>query len=300
MTSDAAPSATLLVVDSQHQGDRVDTFLQHALTLSRLRTKALFEQDAVRKNGRRCKKGDFLTEGDVLEVKLKAEATPAALADADLPLSILHEDDRLVFVDKPTGQPTHPLLDGEVGTLANALMARFPSMHGVGDDLREAGVCHRLDTETSGVLVAAKTREAWLFMRQQFKAGDAVDKRYLALVRGPLADQGEIDLPLLHMSDYMRPSFDEKARPASSRFAVLSRSGSLSLVEVQIVTGVLHQVRAHLSAIGAPIVGDTRYGGEPSSRLFLHAQSLTVTHPETLKRMTVQSPTPDSFRLQSV
>ncbi len=297
MTSDADPKATLLSVDSQHQGERVDAFLQHALTLSRLRTKALFEQDAVRKNGRRCKKGDFLAAGDVVAVKLKAESTPAAVADAALPLSILHEDASLVFVDKPTGQPTHPLLDGEVGTLANALIARFPNMQGVGDDLREAGVCHRLDTETSGVLVAAKTRDAWLFMRQQFKAGDVVDKRYLALVQGPIADDGEIDLPLLHMSDYVRPSFDEKARPASSRFTVTARSGIFSLVDVQIVTGVLHQVRAHLSAIGAPIVGDTRYGGSASSRLFLHAQSLTVTHPETLKPLTVKSPPPDSFRL---
>jgi hypothetical protein len=133
------------------------------------------------------------------------------------------------------------------------------------------------------VLLVAKTPEAWKTMRAAFSESGGVDKRYVALVRGPLADEGEIELPLVHAGDHVRPAIEgEEARPAKSAFRVLRRKGVMSLVEVRLFTGVLHQVRAHLSAIGAPIVGDTRYAGraEPGlSRFFLHAASLDLHAP---------------------
>ncbi len=278
----------LTVAEAAHH-TRIDVFLQTTLTLSRAKTKALFERDAVRLNNRRCKKGDFVAAGDRIEIDFDQNETNAAVADHALTLSILFEDESLVFVDKPAQMPTHPLAPKETGTLANALLAHYPQMAQVGDDPREAGVCHRLDTETSGVLVAAKTRESWLAVREQFKAARELDKRYLAVVAGPLADQGEIDVPLLHAGDHVRPSFEATARPAVSQFEVLQRRGAYALVRVKIVTGVLHQVRAHLAAIGCPILGDLRYGGAPSSRLLLHASSLSLMHPTTGQILTVKS-----------
>jgi 23S rRNA pseudouridine1911/1915/1917 synthase len=189
----------------------------------------------------------------------------------------------LVFVDKPAGVPSQPLQPGEQGTVANALIAKYPEMSSVGDDPREAGLCHRLDVETSGVILAARTREAWLQMRAAFSEERAVEKKYLALVKGPLADEGIIDVPLAHSGDHVVPGLVE-GRPAITEFSVRARRGSYALVDVKLVTGVLHQVRAHLAAVGAPIVGDTLYGGaaEPGlTRFFLHAVSLGVRHPTT-------------------
>ncbi len=284
-----------LTVDDASAGKRLDLFVGEKLSLSRAKLKALFDADVVRVDGRRSKKGHSVAAGQVVSVEL-SDAPAGAVADGSLPLTILREDDALVFVDKPSGVPVHPLAPGETGTIANALLARYPEMAGVGGDAREAGLCHRLDVETSGVLLAARTKAAWEAMRRAFGPEEAVEKRYLALVSGALADEGEIDLPLAHAGDHVRPRVHgEGARPARSSFRVLKRKGALALVEVQIHTGVLHQVRAHLAAVGAPIVGDEAYGGPPAKelgRFFLHAASLTVTHPVTHEALTVESPLP--------
>jgi 23S rRNA pseudouridine1911/1915/1917 synthase len=187
--------------------------------------------------------------------------------------------------------------------VTNALVARYPECAAASEDTREGGLCHRLDIETSGVLLAARTREAWNAMRTAF-GGREVDKHYLALVTGPLADEGEIDLPLRHHPrhpDRVEPALMDPeggARAAHSQFRVLARTGEYSLVEVQILTGVLHQVRAHMAGVGAPLVGDTLYGGreEPDlTRFFLHAKSLGFTHPVTGKRVQVESPLPEDL-----
>ena len=213
---------------------------------------------------------------------------------------VLHEDEALLFVDKPAGRPSHPLQPGETGTVANALVARHPECAEASEDEREGGLCHRLDIETSGVMVAARTREAWEAVRGAF-GGREVEKHYWALVTGPLADEGEIDMPLRHHPrhpDRVEPALvdpEGDARPAQSEFKVLGRAGEYSLVEVRIHTGVLHQVRAHMAGVGAPLVGDTLYGGreEPGlSRFFLHAKSLGFTHPVTGQRQQVESPLP--------
>ncbi len=288
-----------LTVDAAHAGQRIDLFVGEALALSRSRLKALFEGDAVRLNERRTKKGATLAPGDRVDVEL--EDTPAgtgAVADAELTLHVLHEDDALVFVDKPAGVPSQPLQPNEKGTVANALIARYPEMATVGDDPREAGLCHRLDVETSGVLLAARTRAAWEALRAAFSADRAVEKRYLALVTGPLADEGVIEVPLAHAGDHVRPGLEAEGRPAVTEFSVRARVGEYALVDVKLVTGVLHQVRAHLAAIGAPIVGDVTYGGreEPGlGRFFLHAASLGVRHPTTGDFLRVESPLPEAL-----
>ncbi|MGV3621718.1 MAG: RluA family pseudouridine synthase [Archangium sp.] len=284
-----------LKVDDAGAGKRIDVFVGDALTLSRAKVKALFESDAVRLNGRRAKKGVMVAKGDTLDVEVpEAVNEPGAVADSALELTVLHVDDELVFVDKPAGVPSQPLKPGEGGTIANALLAKFPEMAGIGDDPREAGLCHRLDVETSGVLLAARTRPAWEAMRAAFSADRAVDKKYLALVKGPLADEGTIDVPLEHAGDHVVPGVAQ-GRPAVTEFIVRARNGSYALVDVKLITGVLHQVRAHLAAVGAPIVGDALYGGaeeEGLGRFFLHAASLGVTQPVTGKMVRVESPLP--------
>lgn len=288
-----------LEVPPDAAGRRADLFVSEAMGLSRAKVKRLFEEGAVRVEGRPARKGDLLEAGQKVEVAGGAlEAGPALLPEPDAPLSVLHEDASLVFCDKPSGRPSHPLQPGETGTVANALVARYPECAAAGDDPREGGLCHRLDTGTSGVLLAARTRPAWEAMRAAF-SGDGADKRYWAVVTGPIADEGEIDLPLRHHKDRVEPAVDGAlARPARSDFRVLARSGDAALVEVRIHTGVLHQVRAHLAAIGAPVLGDAAYGGRPLpslGRLFLHARSLEVVHPSSRRKVRVESPLPQEL-----
>jgi 23S rRNA pseudouridine1911/1915/1917 synthase len=290
-----------LTVGEDAAGKRVDLFVGEQLKLSRAKLKALFEAEKVRVAGRKAKKGQALVVGQVVEVEAEAEAPVdvAVVPEPDAPLEVLQQDEQLIFVNKPARQAVHPLKAGELGTVANALVARFPECATAGADPRECGFCHRLDLETSGVLLAARDRASWEAMREQISEGEA-DKRYLALVTGPLADDGEIDVRLEHAGDHVRPSLSE-GREARSEFRVVARAGEYSLVDVRIFTGVLHQVRAHLAAIGAPIVGDALYGGkaEPGlSRFWLHAAALTVKHPKSGKLVTVKAPLP--AELQSV
>ena len=290
-----------VTAEARHAGARLDVVLGESLGLSRARLKRLFEAGAVRVNGRVAKKGLTLNGGETLRVELPEEGpavvveTPAADAP---PLEILFEDAAVVVVDKPAGVPCHPLRPGERGTVANALLARFPEMAEVADDPREAGLCHRLDVGTSGALLCARRRDDWVALREAFGA-HRIDKRYWAAVSGPLADEGQIDLPLRHhgKGDRVEPAVDggPEGRPALSEFKVLARHGSESLVEVRIITGVLHQVRAHLAAIGAPLLGDTRYGGpaiEGFEGFVLHARSLGFPHPTEGRMVHVESPLP--------
>ncbi len=284
-----------LKVDEVNAGKRIDLVVGEALGLSRARVKALFEDGAVRLNHKKAKKGLMVAKGDSLEVDVpETQASAAALADTNLKILVLHEDDTLVFVDKPAGVPSQPLQPGETGTVANALVAKYPEMASVGDDPREAGLAHRLDVETSGVMLAARTRAGWEKLRAAFSEDRAVEKKYLALVKGPLADEGTIDVPLAHAGDHVVAGVSD-GRPAITEFSVRARRGSFALVDVKLITGVLHQVRAHLAAVGAPIVGDKLYGGvdEPGlTRFFLHAVSLGVQHPVTGNFIRVESPLP--------
>lgn len=286
-----------LPVDAAGAGQRVDVFVARALDLPRARVKELFEEGAVRVDGRRARKGQLLAQGQTVTLPQECNAAPSleVTPEPDAPLRVLKEDAHLLFLDKPAGSPCHPLAPGELGTVANALVARYPECQAASADPREGGLCHRLDVQTSGVLLAARDRSTWLSARDAFSQRK-VDKRYWALVTGPLADEGEIDLFLRHArrDDRVEPAADggDDAREAHSRFRVVARSQDYSLVEVQLVTGVLHQARAHLAAIGAPIVGDALYGGRADpelGRFFLHARSLE------LFGLRAESPLPDEL-----
>ena len=285
-----------LEVPADAAGMRVDVWLAAALELPRARVKELLERGAVRIGGRPPRKGDRTVAGARVEVTLPDE-DPRPVPQPELPLSVIHLDPQLVAVDKPAGVPSHPLQPGERGTVVNALVARHPECGDASADPREGGLVHRLDTLTSGVLLAARTGEAWRALREAF-SGRQVDKRYLAVVTGPVADEGEIDLPLRHRGDHVEPAMSGGGREALTDFRVLSRAGDASLLEVRIHTGVLHQIRAHLAAIGAPVLGDTDYGGRPLpgvDRFFLHAARLGFSHPATGSRLEINAPLPDEL-----
>ena len=288
-----------LEVPPDAAGMRVDVWLAGALELPRTRVKELLDRGAVRIGGRPPRKGDRTVAGARVEVTLEEE-DPRPVPQPELPLDVLHLDLQLVAVNKTAGMPSHPLAPGERGTVVNALVARHPECTDASADPREGGLVHRLDTLTSGVLLAARTQKAWQALREAF-AGRQVDKSYLAVVTGPVADEGEIDLSLRHRADRVEPAVDGSGREALTDFRVRSRSGDVSLLEVRIHTGVLHQIRAHLAAIGAPVLGDTAYGGRVHpglGRFFLHAARLGFVHPETAQRLEISAPLP--VELQAV
>jgi len=269
--------------------DRLDRALARLFGVSRGRAMEWIAEDRVRVDGRRARKGAQVGPGARVSVRRPPPDAPAP--QPELPLRIVHADAHLVVADKPAGMPSHPLKPGEIGTAANALVGRFPELASVGPARREGGLVHRLDTDTSGLLLAARTDAAHSLLRAQF-AGRTVEKGYLALVAGELHAGGEIDVPLAHDphdSRKVRAASDPEwaeahgARPASTRFVPVARRAGFTLLDVEIATGVLHQIRAHLAFIGHPLAGDALYGGPALpglARHFLHANRLGFAHPD--------------------
>jgi 23S rRNA pseudouridine1911/1915/1917 synthase len=284
-------SPIVFTVEPQDEG-RADRVLARRFPwASRRRLADLFARRLVRIDGKLARKGTIAAAGATMAV---AEAPPSDRDLAPIPvgsLPIVHADDTLVAADKPAGMPSHPLRARETGTAANALVAMFPETAGIGDDPREAGLVHRLDAGTSGVLLCARDRDSWLALRAAF-AGGQVEKRYLALVLGSARD-GACDEPLSASGG--RASVGS-GLPAHTRWTVEARGGGVTLLRCTSRTGRMHQIRAHLAHAGFPIVGDTLYGdaaptGQP---FFLHASSIDLPHPATGARLVVTAPLPES------
>ena len=252
----------------------------------------------MRVDGARAAKGTRVQTGARVVV---AHAPPREdelrpLPEPDAPLAVLFVDEAIVAVDKPAGIATHPLRAGERGTLANALVARHPECALVADDAREGGVAHRLDTETSGVVLAARTRAAWQSLRRAFSDG-AVAKEYLALVAGTPPPSGTVDLPLVHAGRRVRVAHDElDALDAATDFETLARGDGVALVRARSSSGRMHQIRVHLAHLGHPLVGDALYGGPPPAAgtrgHFLHAAAVVFPHPSTGTRTRIEAPLP--------
>lgn len=280
--------------------DRLDRAVAKLFGVSRGRAMEWIAEGRVRIGGKRAPKGTPVQPGARISVALPPPDQPAP--EPDLAIRIVHADAYLVVADKPAGMPSHPLKPGEKGTAANALVGRFPELAKVGPSPREGGLVHRLDTDTSGLLLAARTDAAHAMLRAQFSAR-TVEKGYLALVGGEIHASGEIALPLLHdprdprrMQAASDPEYaaEHGARAAVTRFLPLERKGGFTLLEVEIPTGVMHQIRAHLAFIGHPLAGDALYGGPDVpglSRHFLHAARLAFAHPDG-SRVRYQSPLP--------
>lgn len=283
-------------------GERLDRVLCLIWDLARSEATELIASGAVRLGGRpEATRARRVVTGQELEVDLpamKASAGLAGEAGGD-DLALVHVDDDVIVVDKPAGLVVHPGAGQSTGTLAQALLGRFPDLAGTGDPDRP-GIVHRLDKGTSGLLVVARSPAAYTSLVAQL-AARSVDRRYLALAVGTVeTDAGTIDAPVGRRStDRTRMAVVAGGRPARTHYRVLIRytePAEATLVECRLETGRTHQVRVHLGAIGHPVVGDSRYGGGrltiPVDRPFLHAAELAFDHPTSGARCRFESPLP--------
>jgi len=273
--------------------DRVDKAVARAYpSAGRRQIGELFDASVVRVNGKKAKKGDRVAAGDVIDLEREPVSGDALrpVADPTVVLDILIERPDLVAIAKPAGVPSQPLRAGELGTIANGLAARFPECAAIGDDPRDGGLVHRLDIGTSGVLIAARTPEAYRALRDAFGAG-SIDKQYLAITDGRPVSR-ECDAPLAQRGK--RAVVDHTdGLAAHTAFTVEAASATHSLVRCVASSGRMHQVRAHLATVGAPITGDALYGGqaidETDDGFFLHAARLV--HGD----LVVEAPEPARF-----
>lgn len=291
-------------IDGTDSGARVDHVVAKAAGISIQQAKALIGAGRVKIGHRRPKKGDRAHAGDLLSIELPRSQQP--MPQPEMPLVLVHEDAWLLAVDKPANVSMHPLRPGELGTLANAVLARHPEVIDASGEERCPGLIHRLDGDTSGVVLWAKTREAFEHLRAQFGA-QTVSKRYLALVEHAVEGSGVFKTPVAHDpadARKMLPAPDSaeaealKARPAITKYRAIAAGNDATLVDVEIPTGVRHQIRAHFAFAGHPIVGDELYGAQPADgfkRHALHAASIGFEHPDGSGRVRWSSKLPTEF-----
>lgn len=274
---------TEYTVPDNLDGERLDKAIAAlADGISRAKVKRAIEVGAVRVNGRRSPKGANVAKGDkiTLDVDQVAEADAPAIPEPDAELHVRFESPAVLVVDKPGGQPSAPLRPGETGTLANALVGHYPELAGVGYSPREPGLVHRLDTDTSGLMVVARTKEAFEAIKTALKE-DRLEKSYqLVCSEEGLPDEGTIEFPLTnHPKDqrrvyacvHPRDVIRYEPRPATTRYRVERRSGPWALVHVEVARALRHQIRAHFAAIEHPLAGDVLYGGAEIRALGRHA-----------------------------
>jgi len=266
--------------------------------LSRSRVAAFMEDGLCVSGGKEIRKaGTKIPEGQevVLTVPAPREAVPQA---EDIPLEILYEDEDLAVVVKPRGMVVHPAAGHPDGTLVNALLFQLDSLGGIGGELRP-GIVHRLDKETSGLMLVAKNDETQEALSRMLKDRE-IEKHYRALAEGKFKEpEGEIDAPIdRSKKDRKKMAVDPEGRPAVTRWKVMAEGAGCTLLDVHILTGRTHQIRVHLRSIGHPVCGDTLYGFEKGVKvpcLMLHAYSLRFAHPRTHQEMTFQAPLPEDF-----
>lgn len=301
-----------LIVDARSDGDRIDLFISEKTDLSRSFAQKLIEAGNVLVNSKKIKSAAKVAEGSVVEIIVPPPAEPRAKAEK-IPLDVLYEDSHIIVVNKPAGMVVHPACGHYSGTLVNALLAHCKDLSGIGGELR-AGIVHRLDAGTSGVMVIAKSDEAHKDLSDQFKARD-VEKEYIAVIVGsPKMDSGSFD-SAIGRSVRDRKKFSAKTRKgrnALTFWTVTERLGEVSVVSVRIKTGRTHQIRVHFSEANMPLVGDATYGGKRKAgaiknklvqadaakfeRPALHSAHLRFTHPITKEEIEFKAPVPKDMK----
>ncbi|OGD26826.1 MAG: hypothetical protein A2Y56_02940 [Candidatus Aminicenantes bacterium RBG_13_63_10] len=283
-----------LVAGRADAGLRLDIYLVRKVrSLTRSRIKRLIVAGRVLVNGSGVKPGHKLRAGDRVGLEWEEDAREG-LKPEDMSLEILYADDHLAVVNKPSGLVVHPGAGHRTGTLAAGLLAMFPEVRSLGAGERP-GIVHRLDKETSGVMVVARTPEAYCALQRMFK-NRKVRKTYLGLVWGRMARREGRMEGAIGRSARRGGAFavqGRKPREALTLYKVIREFKEHSLLEIRPVTGRTHQIRVHLAAAGHPLAGDSRYGrrkgGKSFPRLFLHARSLAFTHPLTGREMEVSA-----------
>ena len=290
-----------LVVDVQ--GERLDKFLAvKQKDLSRAHISGLVARGLVTVNGSTAKASYRLKGGELVELDV-SPPLPTTLSPQDIPITVVYENDDLLVVDKPAGMVVHPAPGHPLGTLVNALLARLPEISRIEEGLRP-GIVHRLDKDTSGLMVVAKNRRAHDHVASQIKER-AIRKVYIALATGHLEPaEGTIAAPIgRDRRNRKRMAVVEGGRQAETSYLVLERLPSFTLVEAFPKTGRTHQIRVHFSSLGHPLVGDALYGGRNPhlDRQFLHAHILGFRLPTSEEYVEFSSPLPvdlDAFLIQ--
>jgi len=288
----------MLELTADRPGERLDVFLSRAVAgLSRSQARRLIDDGLVTVDGAPERPSYRLPAGARVAATIPPaqEAEPAA---ERLPLTVIYQDEDVIVVDKPPGLTVHPAPGHPSGTLVNALLALAPELADVGDRIRP-GIVHRLDRDTSGLLVVARNERARAGLSRQLKQRE-VSKTYLALVKGlPEPPQGTIEAPIgRHPRNRKKMAVVAGGREAETRYRLREEIDGFALLEVEPVTGRTHQIRVHLAAIGHPVVGDATYGkrSEIVARQFLHAWRLAFDLPSSGRRVEFESPLPADLR----
>jgi 23S rRNA pseudouridine1911/1915/1917 synthase len=293
------PGGRVVVVPPFVVGERLDGFLvRHGGEAERSRAEwqRLIGLEAVRLNGLPARPSQRVMPGDRVQIAGTPVAAPVLPPEDDVPFRVVFEDPAMVVLDKPAGLVVHPAPGNERGTLVNGLLARFPELRDATGDLRP-GIVHRLDKDTSGLMVVGRTLEATTDLQRQMQARET-EKRYLLLVRGNIPEEeGLIEAPIARDPRHrQRMAVRANGRPAHTRFFVRERFGDWTLVEALLLTGRTHQLRVHFASIGRPVAGDMTYSGArpPAGldRQFVHSHLLRLRSPHDGQEHTFQTDLP--------
>ena len=289
------------IVEKEEKGKRLDSYIANkSEKITRTFAEKLIKNGEILVNNKKQKVAYKINEGDIITIE-KQEAKDIKLKAQNIPVDIIYEDDDIIVVNKPKGMVVHPANGNPDGTLVNAIMAICKdSLSGIGGEIRP-GIVHRLDKDTSGLLIIAKNDEAHVNVSEQIKNHE-VKKTYIALVRGIIKEnEATIDMPIgRSTSDRKKMAVNKKGKNAITHIKVLKRYDKYTLVEVNIETGRTHQIRVHLSYIGYPIIGDATYSNGKNEfnvqGQCLHAMKLEFEHPITGKKMELEAPLPQYFQ----
>lgn len=289
-----------LIVAPHEAGMRIDAYLNANTEFSRSRAAALIQEGLISAGGKVISKPSLKVEAGMSVVITMPQTKETEIIPQDIPLDILYQDSDIVIVNKPCGLVVHPAAGNEDGTLVNALMYHIKDLSGIGGEMRP-GIVHRLDKDTSGLILIAKNDRAHAIMSDQFKER-SMEKHYRAVAYGSFKEEGGlIDAPIArHPVDRKKMAIVAGGKPSQTEWRIMERLNGATYLDVHLLTGRTHQIRVHMQSVGHPLMGDAIYAPNLRHpvhipRLMLHAYSLSFTHPTTQERMTICAPLPQAF-----
>lgn len=288
-------------VKIEEAGKRIDAYISSINEeISRTAVQRLIEEESIKVNGKKIKASYKVQENDIIEIQEK-KPKEIELKAQNIPIEIIYEDSDIIVVNKPKGLVVHPAIGNPDGTLVNAVMAICKdTLSGIGGEIRP-GIVHRLDKDTSGILIIAKNDLAHINLSEQIKKHE-VEKTYIALVRGIVKEnQATINMPIGRSTkDRKKMAVSKNGKNAITHFKVLKRYEKYTLLEIKIETGRTHQIRVHLSYIGYPVVGDYTYSNGKNDfsveGQMLHSKKIKFKHPKTNKEMELEADIPEYFQ----
>lgn len=288
-----------LTLEVSEEGKRLDLYIAENTELTRTRIQQLIKEQNITINEKKTKSSYKVETGDIIEI-LIPEDKEIDLFPENIKIKILYEDNDIAVIDKPAGLVVHPSHGHESGTLVNAIMYHIKDLSGINGEIRP-GIVHRLDKDTSGLIIIAKNDKAHTKLSDMFKNSE-IKKTYLAILKGKInKDSGRLETLIGRDSKDRKKMavVKENGKTAVTNFQVLDKNERFSLVKVNIETGRTHQIRVHMKSLGYPILGDKVYGRESNTvkRQMLHAYKLEFIHPITQKTMKIISELPKDFEI---